>query len=136
MRLSIFLLLTGLLLVSCHNASQKSEDRVLDKNMFSGKDTQLVGKYVFMDDSGVLHADEWCGNLLEGNNPGGNKIYAKVYIDTTDLREVGRVCTEYVDTRTYEKLRSIVENNGKIVPDSVSYIIVPDSVSYIYEYDY
>lgn len=81
-----------------------------------GHDTNSypLGKYVFEDDTHVLHVDEECRMLKSGKDRKGHSIYAKAPIDTAQILEVDRVCSECTNNSTFERLRKICLRNKEI----------------------
>lgn len=74
-------------------------------------------KYVYEDDINVLHVDEECSMLKSGKNRKGHSIYAKLPIDTTQILEVGRVCSKCVNSVAFDHLRNICLRNKEIDSD-------------------
>lgn len=83
-----------------------------------------LGKYVYVDDMNIYHANPNCVRLKYGNDDDGHKIYAKHPIDTVDFKiqeqEYFRVCSRCVDDKIYERLLTISNRNkGNLIMPGV-----------------
>ena len=96
--LSVILTLVG---VACNKSNDKESHR-----------QSTVGKYVYYDDTNVIHTNDNCIKLKFGKDEKGHSTYAKQPVDTTDLAYVERVCSLCVDSLSFEKIRCICERNN------------------------
>lgn len=97
---SLLLLLASFIIGSCASSSKEKES-----------DTDSVGRYVYFDDSSVLHVNEKCYKLRFGQDNHGHSTYAKEVVDTTNLTFFDRVCSICVSTEIYESLYTISKHN-------------------------
>lgn len=105
--LLLLVCLLPILFYSCHNAEEKySETTTIGR----------FGKYVYIDDNGILHLNPHCSKLINGKDDDGHDIYAKQPIDTANFRIVNpesfRVCAYCVSDKGYEHLLKISEINS------------------------
>lgn len=103
MKQIIALIFVAGLFVSCKS---KTEETVKNYSL---------GKYVYVDDMNVHHANSNCTRLKFGNDDDGHRIYAKHPMDTTNFiienPDYFRVCSRCVDDGIYERLLSISNRN-------------------------
>ncbi len=89
--------------------------------------TFTLGKYIYEDDSHVIHSNENCIKLLFGGDNNGKSNYAKHLVDTLnfvipDINKF-RVCSMCVNDEIYEKLLEISNRNDTIDIDFEQYRI-------------
>lgn len=81
------------------------------------KEENNLGKYVYEDDTGIIHCSESCVKLKFGKDDNGHSIYAKHPIDTANFvldEDNIRVCARCVSDEIYDRLLSISHrNNGR-----------------------
>ncbi len=105
LRAALFALLLacGMCFVSCNS----------DKDKSAHERKVSLGKYIFKDDSEILHIDEKC-RLISRQNKRGYSTYPITPVDTSEIMSVERVCAKCFNDVAYDHLRDLCVRNKVI----------------------
>lgn len=100
MKRILFLFFSCALLFGCTSSNNSSYMQSGDSHRSE------IPQYIVYDLNRCIHVDSDCLVLMD------SLLYQIRYVDTNDLRSVGKVCSQCVGYEDYKELRRIVEKNA------------------------
>ena len=112
------LLILGTISIICFSCNRNKEAEVYIADEYDYEVYNKVGKYIYLDDNGIYHANSYCPRLVHSKDENGHEIYGKQPIDTANFIisdiQYFRICVRCVDDSRYECLKSISDRNVRL----------------------